>query len=62
MKGMTEKTVAIYMSIPDTENVTFADESYELGYNVYVYLVQELPGGGIWWGTGNVVFRYINRK
>lgn len=52
--------VAIYMSIPRTDNVTFADGSQPEPGD-WVYTVEELPGGGIWWGTTNVLFRYINR-
>jgi hypothetical protein len=56
-----EKTVAVYMSIRFGEHVTFDDESQpEIGD--WVYMVDELPGGGIYIVTGGVKLRFIDRK
>lgn len=60
-KGITKKTVAVYMSIPWSGNLTFGDESQpESG--CWVYIVEDIPGEDIWEWTDNVEVQYINRK
>ncbi|KAH6624573.1 hypothetical protein B0J18DRAFT_465778 [Chaetomium sp. MPI-SDFR-AT-0129] len=60
-QGIPEKAVAIYMSIPSTGGVLFADGS-QAQQGEWVYITQALPGGGISAAAGNVVLRYINQQ